>query len=345
MILMVVDPSPEAPVGEWDDVLPLRRGASGPAVTDLQLRLVRLGYSTSDDVTGDYGAGTEFAVHGFQTDRGLRVDGICGQQTWSCVVEAGFRLGDRVLYRWSPMLHGDDVAALQRQLSELGFDPAGVDGIFGDLTMRALRDFQRNAGLDDDGICGPRTLSELGRLTTRHGGEDLVTSVRERLAAASRSATLAGKQIAVGEFGGFSNVVRAVGRALATDGAVTIALHHPDESEQASAANAAGVDCYVGFRLDPSHSAVRTNFYRGYRYESQTSRRLAEMLLSDLVKDLELDDGGAEGMALPILRETQMPAVIVELGAPAFVAMRTTEIAAAVVRSLDQWMTFDWESV
>ena len=63
-----------------------------------------------------------------------------------------------------------DVAELQRRLSALGFDPGRVDGIFGDQTTDALVDFQRNAGLSPDGICGPQTLAELIRLQPLGGG-------------------------------------------------------------------------------------------------------------------------------------------------------------------------------
>ena len=35
----------------------------------------------------------------------------------------------------------------------MGFDAGRVDGIFGRSTERALREFQRNVGLFDDGTC------------------------------------------------------------------------------------------------------------------------------------------------------------------------------------------------
>ena len=76
-------------------------------------------------------------MRAFQDARGLRVDGICGPQTWAAVVESGWRLGDRLLYRRRPMLRGDDVAELQRRLNGLGFDAGREDGIFGDDTDRA----------------------------------------------------------------------------------------------------------------------------------------------------------------------------------------------------------------
>ena len=114
----------------------------------------------------------------FQEARGLRVDGLCGPQTWAAVVESGYRLGDRLLYRRRPMLRGDDVAELQRRLNGLGFDAGREDGILGDDTTIALTEFQRNMNLVTDGICGPATIAVLDRVGTLAEGS--VASVRER---------------------------------------------------------------------------------------------------------------------------------------------------------------------
>jgi len=326
-------------------VLPLTPGSAGSAIIDLQSRLQRLGRLAAAGITGTYGPETERAVAMFQQQRGLRSDGVCGRETWAAVVEAGYRLGDRNLYLRKPMIHGDDVAELQRRLSALGFDPGGIDGIFGERTRVALVEFQRNAGLLTDEICGRLTMSELDRLTVRPGGADLVSNVRERVLASARGATLSGRRIAVGEQGGFATGVSAVCRALAAVGAESLPLHHPDESEQALSANRAHVDCYVGLRLDPRHSSLKTMFYRGYRYESETSRLLAAVMRSEIAEQLGFVDSSTEGMAVRILRETQMPAVLIDLGTPNLVVMRVAELARAVVSSLEQWVMVDWESV
>jgi N-acetylmuramoyl-L-alanine amidase len=325
-------------------VLPLVAGSAGSVVIDLQSRLGRLGLLMTEGLTGTYGPETQGAVAVFQRQRGLRADGVCGTETWAAVVEAGFRLGDRYLYLKTPMIHGDDVADLKRRLSSLGFDPGGVDGIFGERTRVALLDFQHNAGLLTDEICGRLTIGELKRLTVRPGGADLVSNVRERLVASARGATLSGRRIAVGEQGGFATGVAAVCRALTAVGAESLPLHHPDESEQAVSANRALVDCYVGLRLDPDHSSLRTMFYRGYRYESETSRMLAAVMRDEIAARLGFDDSSTEGMAVRILRETQMPAVLIDLGRPSLVVMQVAELAQAVVSSLEQWVMVDWES-
>ncbi|MGO9560381.1 MAG: N-acetylmuramoyl-L-alanine amidase [Acidimicrobiales bacterium] len=335
-------PSPPASAGRWDEGLPFLLGDSGPGVSDLQHRLARLGYWTGGDRLGEYRDGTARAVRSFQRDRGLRADGLCGRHTWSSVVEAGFRLGDRLLYRRSPMLHGDDIAELQRQLSALGFDPGGVDGIFGDQTGSALADFQHNIGISSDGICGPRTLAELSQLKLRRGAEDLVSSVREQLEVSNKVGTLQARVIAVGEPGGFQAGAVALSRALVAVGARAVTIHHPDESEQAEAANIAGADCYIGLRLDPELAGVRTIYYRGYRYESETSKQLARLVSDAVAKALDLRDEGSEGMALPVLRETRMPAVIVELGRPAVVAMHSSRLAVAIIDALASWLGKEW---
>jgi peptidoglycan hydrolase-like protein with peptidoglycan-binding domain len=57
------------------------------------------------------------------------------------------------------------MAALQQQLSSLGFNPGKVDGIYGPNTRAAIIAFQRASGLTPDGIVGPQTLAALqGRM-------------------------------------------------------------------------------------------------------------------------------------------------------------------------------------
>ncbi len=52
---------------------------------------------------------------------------------------------------------GDAVLALQKRLSELGYDPGEIDGIYGAGTKTAVKTFQKNNGLDADGLAGKET--------------------------------------------------------------------------------------------------------------------------------------------------------------------------------------------
>ena len=56
---------------------------------------------------------------------------------------------------------GDLVRELQDTLETLGYDPGGIDGIFGVKTYNALVRFQTDAKLDPDGVCGPKTWAAL----------------------------------------------------------------------------------------------------------------------------------------------------------------------------------------
>jgi N-acetylmuramoyl-L-alanine amidase len=291
-----------------------------------------------DDPAGSYGAGTAAAVASFQERRGLRSDGVCGDHTWQVLVEAGYRLGDRPLYLAHPWQRGDDVADLQRRLGSLGFDAGRVDGIFGPRTERALADFQRNGGLVTDAICGPATVAALRRLGGWADAPHSVASVRERERLRRGPRSLDGRTVAVGESGGLDALARAVAGAVDAAGGRALLIQHPDGSEQAAAANLAEVDAYLGLSLSSSLS-VSTAYYRAPSgWESLEGRRLAEVVQASLPGVLGGTDGGVRGMALPVLRETRMPAVLAELGAASVVVERNAEVAATLTAALQRWI-------
>jgi N-acetylmuramoyl-L-alanine amidase len=319
-------------------------GESGPAVADLQQRLERLGLTRGIDPQATFGPGTRAAVEAFQHRRGLRVDGVCGPQTWSALVEAGCRLGDRFLYRRSPMLRGDDVADLQQRLSALGFDTGRVDGIFGDQTSLALGEFQRNVGLPVDHIAGADTVRELLRFGTRHDdSSEFVTSVRDRERLRQAPPTLEGRTIAVVEEGGLSPVVAALRRLLLAQGSSVVPFHHPDPSVLAAEANAIGAEVCLALRVTSAGRRCSTAYYAGYRYSSPGGRRLAELVQQAVCDSLGLADGGSHGMSLPILRETQMPAVICEIGPPTVLVEQARPVARALVTALADWSQTAWD--
>lgn len=308
------------------------------AIADLQERLERLGYTTGDDRRGVLGTSTTQAVRQFQQARGLRVDGICGSQTWSAIVEAGHHFGDRYLYRKAPMIRGDDVADLQRRLDILGFDAGRVDGIFGDQTAVALIDFQRNVGLASDGILGPATVAELLRVQPLQTERELVALVRDRERLRSGSPTLTGKLIAITEGGGLGAVVSAITRRLTQAGARVLALQDPSTSRSAAAANSASASACVGLQLEPDQHHCVTAYYAGYRYESPGGKRLAQLVQEIVPQALNVPDAGVRGMSIPILRETRMPAILCEIGPAAVVVERGADVAMALTQAVIDWV-------
>ena len=115
-----------------------------------------------------FGPSTRAAVEAFQRHRGLRNDGIVSQGTWDRLVEAGRRLGDRVLSTTAPLLRGDDVAELQERLAALGFDPGRVDGIFGARPAPRWPGSSATRGSPPTAWSGRRRVVELRRLAVRH---------------------------------------------------------------------------------------------------------------------------------------------------------------------------------
>ncbi|MGI5849667.1 MAG: peptidoglycan-binding protein [Christensenellales bacterium] len=67
----------------------------------------------------------------------------------------------RLLKVASPMMRGDDVKAVQSALCAKGYNPKGIDGVFGRDTENAVKAFQRAKGLKADGIVGPKTRDKL----------------------------------------------------------------------------------------------------------------------------------------------------------------------------------------
>ena len=319
--------------------LPLRVGTRGAAVRDVQERLTALGFPPGEE-PGVFGLATESAVRAFQEKRRLRVDGICGTETWGALVEAGYTLGDRLLYHRHPMLRGDDVATLQKVLGGLGFDAGRVDGILGPSTELAVREFQRNAGLTVDGVCGPATLLAVRRLTGRRGRplETVVAEVRETESLRRGPRTMVGRRVAVAEPGGLHALASAVMRSVARAGGAASVLSHPDPSELAALANGSGAEVVVALQVEPERAGCTTAYYSRPDYESFAGRRLAEELLGALSGVVGAGEGGrALGLSLPLLRETRMPAVLCEVGPAAVVVERSAEVAEAVSTALERW--------
>jgi N-acetylmuramoyl-L-alanine amidase len=143
--------------------------------------------------------------------------------------------------------------------------------------------------------------------------------------------------VAIGESGGLGSVTGALRRRLTLGGTRVTELHHPDDSTQARQANELAVDVYLGLKLNPSTSECHSSFWAGSVDESQGGRRLAELVQSTVPGTLGISDGGAHGMSLPILRETRMPSVLVEMGPATMVVEQAALLAVALSTALGQW--------
>lgn len=317
----------------------IRRGDRGEEVRDVQARLLALGYAINQaELEQDrFDDSTDAAVRAFQQDRGLLVDGLVGPQAWEELVEAGYGLGDRVLYLRHPPFRGDDVRALQTRLNMLGFDPGREDGIFGRQTEEALREFQRNVGMPPDGIVGSTSLQALERLRASVPGPGR-TMVREhedlRLVGSLEGKTVAidpahGPEDpgAVGPGGAVEGeityaIAERLASALTERGAKPVLVRDPGENPPVPArierATGSGADLLLSIHLnqheDPSAEGVAAYYFGRLGSVSVAGRALAEVLLERISSRLGLRDGRAHPKAFPLLRETPMPAVHLEPG-------------------------------
>ncbi len=268
----------------------------------------------------------------FQRQRGLHTSGSCDQHTWMALVEAGWRLGDRLLVLAAPQLRGDDIAELQDDLNRLGFDCGRPDGIFGPATTRALVDFQRNGGLTPDGICGARTVRMLELLRRQTGSGPGVASVREALTTQASLRTL---RIVVGQFGGLSAIARSVTRRLRTSGATVMSTDEYEAAAQAAAANRFGAHVYVGFEARSDNRSM-CSYFAVPTFESIGGRVLATGIAENWTTSL-LPAPEVQGMRLPVLRETRMPAVLCSLGPIRAAVDATDAVTDAVVEAVIAW--------
>jgi murein DD-endopeptidase MepM/ murein hydrolase activator NlpD len=132
-----------------------------PEIAALQVGLRQRGFY-GGTVDGVLGPGTVSGVRLLQRRARLPVDGVPGPSTKKAL--GGFgkkpRLGGRIL---AAGMRGWDVAALQFALAWHGFPSGKLDGHFGASTRKALRKFQRWAGLPADGVAGPAVVAALRR--------------------------------------------------------------------------------------------------------------------------------------------------------------------------------------
>lgn len=305
-------------------------GDSGEAVRDIQGRLEALGLGHDPDSFGEFGPGTAAAVSTFQAQQGMEPHGDVDDDAWQALVEAGYHLGDRVLYHRRPMVRGGDVADLQRLLNDLGFDAGKADGVFGPLTAKAVLEFQVNRGLGEDGIAGPRVMEELLAVqrSSRKVGKEFI---REREWLRHLPTTIVSTRAC------FDSACRSPEETKSAWRAASQAASHfrdlggiPFLSRSASVpapeevrsrrANRLGSDLVVGFQLA---SADRPGVF--YFDSGRSSSPAGKAMAHFVTVTTGLDPGGR---SLPILRGTRAPAIVVS--APALGG----ELAEAVVEGV-----------
>ena len=310
----------------------LRRGDRGREVVDLQTRLSALGYDLGNrGIDGVFGPRTELAVRAFQQNVGILSDGLVDSQTWRDIYESGYRPGSRMLYLRQEPFRGADVVGLQRMLNDLGFDPGAVNGVLDGRTDRAVRDFQRNAGLVADGIVDERLFKILDTyaaqtlgthpLPDKHGGyftDDLFDGTL--VVDAAQGGRDTGYVSPAGLSEADLNLAVAVELAQILPAREVLLTRSADESvldsDRAFLANSSGarmVICihHAAYR-SPRAAGTATFYFERLGYRSHRGRMAAAYIQKGVAQALGTADLGEFGRSYDILRETNIPAVMVE---------------------------------
>ena len=270
---------------------------------------------------------TESEIRSFQQARGLSVTGLVDEVTARALEEARWKLGDRSLnLQETPLMRGDDVAALQSRLTEMGFDCGRVDGIYGPRTELAVKDFQKSVGATVDGKCGPATIIALIRLTKIVSG-GAPAAMRESATQRNRGPALANKTIVLNPDGDdrlvYDVAVRTEGRLLALGASVFLtrgATNNPSESERIAFTNNSDADLMISLHEDSyknenAHGAA-TYFYGSdaHGVHSIVGERFASLVQREICARTDFANCRTHAMTWDLLRLTKAPAVRIDLG-------------------------------
>ena len=270
---------------------------------------------------------SESEIRSFQQARGLSVTGLVDEVTARALEEAQWKLGDRSLnLQEPPLMHGDDVAALQSRLTEMGFDCGRVDGIYGPRTELAVKDFQKSVGATADGKCGPATIIALIRLTKIVSG-GAPSILRESANQKNRGPALANKTIVLNPDGDdplvYDVAVRTEGRLLALGASVFLtrgATNNPSEKERIAFTNNSNADLMISLHEDSyknenAHGAA-TYFYgsEAHGVHSIVGERFASLVQREICARTDFANCRTHAMTWDLLRLTKAPAVRIDLG-------------------------------
>jgi len=138
----------------------LKSGDSGTNVQALQNRLEKLGYF--DGVpAGNYGSITTAAVKRFQEQKGLNVTGTANNATQAALYADNAPVSTLLSQTLTTGSVAAYVTRLQTRLLYKNYYSGSVDGDYGANTITAVKAFQKNAGLTQNGVADPSTLKAL----------------------------------------------------------------------------------------------------------------------------------------------------------------------------------------
>ena len=130
-------------------------------VRKCQEKLIGMGY-LKDKADGILGLKTAAALQEYQRDQGLPETGILDEETQESLnreAREEYKRGDR----------GDGVKRYQRRLSKAGYLTEDADGVFGEATEKAVKDFQKDNDITVTGRIDAKTQKSLNAVSLGNG--------------------------------------------------------------------------------------------------------------------------------------------------------------------------------
>ncbi len=318
----------------------IKKGAKGLKVVDIQSRLRLLGYNLGrTEIDGIFGDETEKAIKEFQEKRCISVTGVVDDECWQELVDAGYSMGDRLLYLKEPPFRGDDVKILQFWLKSLGFFKNNENGIFNKSTGKALMEFQKNMKLKMDGILGGKTLEHLVGLKRIINDKQ---SSNYPVVKKMRNVQKNPLKIIL-DYGVFpSDMKDGLGDLLKNK--IDVSLKISDicsdllKNSGFSVSFTSGkkensyegiftrikkankskgdllVSINIGYSDNESYNMLRCYFFKGIKSFSRNGKKLADLICSEFEKNITGITARSSGASYAVLKDTNMTSVYIEAG-------------------------------
>ncbi len=139
----------------------LKLGSKGEDVTKLQNRLIELGFYTGE-ATGYYGELTESAYKDFQKAAGFAATGVTSEEDFEVFYSDDAPMTDsNDMDKVQLGASGEEVSKIQKKLEKLNYLKTDSTGYYGELTEKAVKEFQKDNSIEVTGVVGDATMDKL----------------------------------------------------------------------------------------------------------------------------------------------------------------------------------------
>lgn len=316
---------------------PYRLGASGPEIREIKADLMTLGFGTQWNAPNDnYGPETVEVIKDFQSHYGLAVSGIVDSVTEEkvhAVLNSLYQLG----------ANNSEVQEIKADLMTLGFGTQwnAPNKNYGPETVEVVKDFQEAYNLPMSGIVDEVTLAVIAAAIEDHDNQKKVVYLDPGHGSSDTGAY----------YGGVSEreinlaVSQKVNSRLKNQGYEVVMSRNSSSNSyygnpaddlyaRADKANEIDADIYVSVHHNAMPGSSTVSGIETYYYGASSnypplpenagshndplrlsrSLELATVIQSELVNATGANARGVKQGAFVVVRETKMPAVLLELG-------------------------------